>query len=163
MTKRIALTRGFFALVDDEDYERVAQFRWCVQSSRKGNPYVVRGVNAGGTRRSMLMHRFIMGVDGEPATLTVDHINGDPLDNRRSNLRLCTNKENLWNQSARKGGTSEYRGVSWNRRVRKWTAFIGVDGKNKYLGCYIDEADAARAYNREALEYFGNFARLNDV
>lgn len=91
----------------------------------------------------------------------VDHINGDTLDNRRSNLRLCTVSGNNHNRMKSKNNTSGYKGVSWLKQNQKWRAYIKVNSKDKHLGCYLDKEDAARAYDKAAKEYFGEFARLN--
>jgi hypothetical protein len=109
------------------------------------------------------MHRLLVEVNlGQE----VDHINGNGLDNRKENLRVCTKSQNLGNQKKTKlyGGvatSSKYKGVSWDKRVQKWVAKIGINGKRVYLGLFEDEEKAAEAYNKAALEYFGEFALLN--
>jgi len=93
----------------------------------------------------------------------VDHINGDKLDNRAENLRHCSNAENLRNLSPRKGGYSKYKGVSWNKGNAKWVASICVDGRNKHLGVFDNEQDAAHAYNLASKEFHGEYGRGNIV
>jgi hypothetical protein len=105
------------------------------------------------------LHRFILDA---PSALEVDHINGNGLDCRRSNLRLATHKQNLRNQAAH-SGTSRYKGVSWNRQRNGWDAQICLNGKNRYLGRFRTEVEAAKAYNEGARLHFGEFARLNEV
>lgn len=107
------------------------------------------------------MHRLIIGAGPRDY---VDHINGDGLDNRRINLRLATPSQNSANRAGdnRKAGvTSVYKGVSWNKTKNKWAAYIHVSGKTRSLGAYVDELDAARAYDKAAAETWGEFARLN--
>lgn len=106
--------------------------------------------------RGVAMHREIAGA---PDGKVVDHINGDPLDNRRENLRVCTQQQNLWNGKAHRDGSSKYRGVSWNARKGKWR--VQIQGKT--LGFYDDEDFAASVYNAEAAARFGAFAKPNVV
>jgi hypothetical protein len=116
----------------------------------------------------MWLHRMIIDV---PGGMMVDHINGNRLDNRRCNLRVCTNRQNCQNQTiARKDNTSGYKGVSYSRRHRKWRAWIAAGSlrsngtrKNVSLGYFADAADAARAYDAAARLHFGEFARCNFV
>jgi AP2-like factor (euAP2 lineage) len=156
MTKQIPLfgkqSKGRYALVDDEDYERLSQFRWlCTDDGyarrREGN-------------RNILMHREIVGVTARH--LVVDHINHDTLDNQRSNLRIATFQENARNTKPW-GVTSPYKGVGWNKRLGLWTAKIFADKTPVYLGKYTTQREAAAAYNAAALELFGDFAYLNEI
>ena len=104
------------------------------------------------------MHRVIMDA---PKGMHVDHINGNGLDNRRENLRLCTNSQNHMNRKTHRDSSSKYKGVSWNKRNSKWQAYIGSGIKRKNLGYFASESDAAKAYDIKAKECFGEFARLN--
>jgi hypothetical protein len=150
---------GRVALVDDEDYELVSQYRWQVkQASRPGSrddgPYAITTITHADGRRSMVyMHILIMGHTG------IDHRNGDGLDNQRGNLRAATNSQNAANQGPR-AGTSRFKGVHLHRG-RKWLAYICVNGRQRHLGMFFREEDAARAYDAAAREAFGTFARLN--
>lgn len=164
MTKEIELSkqgwkfRGMFkAIVDDEDFNLINSFAWsyCVLSDR---PYAITTLpkNHAG-RRQMLMHQMIMGIsDG----MDIDHIDGNGLNNSRSNLRVCTRAQNLRNSSARK--QRKYKGV---QRVvgGKYIAKICFNGLHIHLGTFETEIEAAMAYNQAAKEYHGDFARLNDI
>lgn len=161
MVKELPLTGGKVALVDDADFEFLNQWSW--QANAKG--YAVRAVHLGkidGKHRktSLKMHRLLAAA---PPEFQVDHINGDKLDNRKSNLRLCTNSQNKQNGASYRNSTSKYRGVSWSTRMQKWAAQIQINKKKIMIGYYADEQDAARAYNAKATCLFGEFARLNQI
>lgn len=100
---------------------------------------------------------------GEDPPETVDHINGDRKDNRLCNLRAASRGENLKNMSVSGKGSSKYKGVSWNKAVKQWTAYISVDNKKVHLGCFSSEEEAANAYNKRATVEYGEFARLNEI
>ena len=104
------------------------------------------------------MHRVIMNA---PKGMLVDHIDGNGLNNRRSNLRLCTNKENARNARPSKGGSSRYKGVCWHKAKKKYDARIEVDGKRYCLGYFADEIEAAVTYDIKAMQLFGDFAYFN--
>lgn len=151
----IPLTRGYIALVDEEDYERVSTFKW--QASVQMREGRVVGV---GARKSdqRLMHRFIL--DLPPRQPFVDHKNHNGLDNRRANLRLCDNRLNQGNAKLRqKDNTSGFRGVTRNKGA--WHAQIRANKVTTYLGRFQSAEEAARVYDAEALRIFGEFANLN--
>ncbi len=149
MTRQINLTNGQHAIVDDEDYAHLLAYHWCLDNTG----YAVAKDRDG---RKVLMHRVI--VQPLPG-FQIDHINGDKLDNRRSNLRVCTHQQNSINQGKRPGTTSKYKGVT--QLGRRWRAQIWHNGKRHHLGCYATEADAAREYDEAAIRLFGSFANLN--
>lgn len=151
MAKEIPLTQGKVAIVDDDDFERLSHHKWHI--SLKG--YARRSLH--NPERKEYMHRVVIGASEDE---NVDHINRDRLDNRKCNLRLCSDRENCYNRSKR-SVTSQYKGVTWNKRNKKWQAQITIDGKNRYLGLFVDEADAARAYDKFARQHQGRFANLN--
>jgi hypothetical protein len=160
---KILLNRGFVALVDDEDYERVlAAGPWFAAFRSGETVYVYRHVRKPeGTRTLQKLHRFILGIE-DPKVL-VDHRNGRGLNCHKRNLRFCTVSQNGANARKRAPwkSTSQFRGVSWHKRKAKWLAVIRVNYKQIYLGRFTDELDAARAYDAAARKYFGEFARTN--
>ena len=152
--RRILLTQFYFTLVDEVDFEWLSKTRWCVLKQKTGERlYAARRLN----NRFVLMHRIITNA---PSGLDVDHINGNGLDNRRDNLRICTRSENLHNMRPR-GGSSSFKGVSWNKRDQVWRAYINVNGSRHSLGSFRSEIDAAHAYDDAAREHFGDFAFCN--
>ena len=105
------------------------------------------------------MHRDILK---PPDHLCVDHINHNGIDNRRANLRLATHRQNSYNRiHFTKNPSSKYKGVSFRKRTKKWDAKIRYDGKNKHIGSFKDEIEAAKAYDEAAKKYQGEFAALN--
>jgi hypothetical protein len=154
--KTIQLTRGKVALVDDCDYERLSMLEWCALK-HPSTFYAVKSGRTATGRKMTYMHREILK---PPHNMQCDHIDGNGLDNRRCNLRICTQAENLRNGRAR-AGSSRFKGVSWHKSGQKWLAQIKDDGKTIYLGLFPDETEAARAYDAAARELFGEFARPN--
>lgn len=154
MTREIPLSRGKVAIVDDDDYEWLARYKWHI--SIKGYASRTEPI----TKKTIRMHRAILGLKDDEQG---DHINGDRLDNRRCNLRKCTQAQNAINSTSRRNSTSRFKGVSWNEDKRKWQVEIQISKTRFYLGSYKSEIDAARAYNEAALKYHGDFARLNDI
>ncbi len=157
--KKIPLTQGQFAIVDDEDFEELNQHKWCL--CRNGNNlYAIRFKPNPATRKQtcVYIHRIIMG---EPKGMSIDHINHNALDNRKVNLRICSNADNIRNQQHRSDGSSKYRGVCWDKGCRKWKAQIKFKGKTLWLGTFGNETDAARIYDEKANELYGEFANLN--
>jgi hypothetical protein len=166
--KQIQLTQGQVALVDDEDYECVNQYKWLALFQRRysggGRYQAARVYKPLGTRhnKTLTLHAFLIG-DKPP--LVIDHINGDPLDNRRVNLRHVTRSANSSNALlvCRKHNKSGYRGVSWQKANTKWRVGIKVNNTSIHLGYFTDKREAAKAYNAAAIKYHGEFATLNPI
>lgn len=158
MVKEIILGKNKIALVDDEDYERVNQLKWYIGGNGI-NQYARTGIWISPTipKKTIYMHRFIM--NPKPWE-QVDHINGNGLDNRRCNLRIATQSQNLMN-GRKHVGLSQYKGVSWNKKYKKWQSLIYINKKLYHLGYFIDEKEAAKTYDITAKKYFGEYARLN--
>ena len=160
--KEIPLTRSMVALVDDEDFEWLSQWKWCVSPSGSGIPYAVRGPTVSekkdGRKSLISMHRVIMQT---PNGLQTDHINHNTLDNRRSNLRIVNSSQNHHNMRCGCRGNSRFKGVYWYSDKRKWVAGIRVDKKQIHISCFDDEVEAAKAYDEKAREFFGEFACTN--
>lgn len=154
--KEIQLTQGKVALVDDDNFETLNQYKWF--AVKLGNVfYARRNISVNGKRSGQFMHNIIMGRKG------VDHIDRDGLNNKVSNLRFCTKSENGMNRCKQRNTTSIYKGVSFHKRNNNWKASIRLEGKDIYLGCFTNEVDAAKAYNAKAIELFGEFANLNII
>lgn len=148
--REIVLSQGKVALVDAEDYERISQFKWNFNGR-----YAKRTVLVDGKYITIMLHNFIMNT---PEGMVVDHIDGNRLDNRKTNLRICTRLENSWNQKPR-NNVSGYKGVSFYKPRNKWRARIGQD----YIGLFDTKEEAAKAYNLKAKRLYGEFANLNEI
>jgi len=151
-----------FAIVDDEDFEYLNQWKWRVQKTKRkhGVSIAVTRTDESGVKKTCIyMHRVIMG---NPKKKYVNNISHNELDLRKENLRICNNVERSFNIKS-KTGRLIYKGVSWSKVGRKWVATIGFQKKIKYLGLFKSEKEAALAYNEKAKELFGEFAYLNEV
>lgn len=146
----IPIGRGLAAVIDDDDLLLVDNRRWYAMKSK----YTTYAYST--SKPTIYMHRLIL--DAKPGQV-VDHIDGNGLNNTRDNIRLCTQRQNIQRSVKRKIRTSAYKGVYRHRD--KWSVAIIVNGVNKHLGTFRDEADAARAYDQAALSEFGEFASLN--
>lgn len=143
------------AIIDDGDFDLVSRYKWHLSSNKNGARTSVR---TQGLCKVMYMHRLIMG---NPIRGEVDHVNHDKLDNRKSNLRICTHSQNQWNYSKPRNNTSGFKGVYWHNYGKKWAAQIKVFGKRLHLGLFNSKIKAKIAYNKAALKYFKEFALLN--
>ena len=133
------------------DFPKVTQHKWFFN---KKLGYVANN-------RGLYLHRFIF--DNLPKGLQIDHINGNKLDNRRSNLRFCTQSQNNMNQKLSKVNISGFKGIYWRKDKNKWQAQIQINYKVFYLGLFKNKFEAAETYNEAAKQYFGEFARLNII
>lgn len=153
----IAITRGYVAIVDDEDLDWLSQWSWSFRPAQgRAVGYACRGVKEGGRQREISMHRMILGFGGAPC---VDHINGYGLDNRRANLRFASRSENAIN-SVRAPGRSGFRGV-FRERSGRWFAHIRTEGRVRRLGTFDTPEEAAVVYDAAARVLHGSFAVLN--
>ncbi len=162
LSKRGKRYKGFFTLVDDEDYEELIKRTWSVHFGNTGKKYTASYYKFGGKQKMLVMHRVVMGLShGDKRQ--VDHISGNTLDNRKCNLRLCTGTQNGYNNKIQKNNTSGYKGVSWDKKNKKWKAKVCSCGKEFFLGRFNNKISAANEYNKKAIELHGEFARLNEV
>ncbi|HYE77557.1 MAG TPA: HNH endonuclease [bacterium] len=157
--KEIPLNKGMMAWVDDEDFEKLSSYRWRVVKGKTGMyAYTTVGI-APYVRKGYSMHSMLIEV---PPGMVTDHIDGNGLNNQKSNLRVCTHAQNMMNQrKARTSKTSPYKGVSWCKDQEKWRVQLITGGKVYRFGRYTDPVEAARVYDREARRMFGEYARLN--
>ena len=156
--KEIKLTRGKIALIDDGDFERVNQFKWyaCL---RRNSWYAIRSIHISSTPRkgtTFSMHRFIIN---PPSNMEIDHIDGDGLNNQKSNLRICTGSQNHANTSRYCCNSSGYKGIQFIKN--KYMAGISKNKRYYRLGRFSSSVQAALAYDKAARELFGEFARTN--
>ena len=158
--KEIKLTQDKVDIVDDADFERLNKHKWYALKDHN-TFYAVRSIYLPCGKMTLIsMHREILGLGhGDPQQ--GDHRNHNGLDNRRDNLRICTNSQNQHNQKPYKNCSSAYKGVFWHKRHNKWQAQITFNDHSIHLGYFNSEIDAAKAYDRAAIEYFGEFAHMN--
>jgi hypothetical protein len=157
--KKIKLTQNEYAIVDDEDFEKLNQYKWHCHVKRK-NKYAIRSICKDGIVTVVRMHRYLMQVS---VNKQIDHINGNGLDNRKENLRICTNLQNCANQRIKKINTSGFKGVNIvNSKGHKYIqARIGFKNKRYYLGVFKNFQEAAIAYDEKAVQLAGEFALTN--
>lgn len=166
--KLIPLTQGFFAEIDDADYDRVKMFKWHIfKHIRKCRTiyYAITQIESNGKVHPLRMHELIMMPI--PTGFQVDHENLNGLRNLRSNLRVVTISQNQYNRTKRIDCESKYKGVTIQKRkgnpTGKLLTYISIKGKQTFIGTFNSEIDAAIAYNKAALKYHGEFARLNII
>lgn len=154
---RVRLSSNKIAIVDSKSFDYLNQWKWSY--SRIG--YAHRKTGPRKNQKMIYMHRLIM----KPKKgQFVDHKNGNKLDNRRNNLRICTKSDNVRNSKIlRKNNTSGYKGVYWRKDKQKWSAAITFNYKTIHLGLFRFRIQAAIAYNRAAIKYFGKYAKTNTI
>ena len=163
MAKEIILNKGMRAIVDDEDFDRVTnKGKWYINNTGHVRMGLYMGTRSNGKiiLKNLQLHRFIIDA---PDGMEVDHINGNALDNRKQNLRVCTKSQNMMNRGAQKNNTSGFKGVYWNARKDKWMVTIGLNSKYIFIGYFSCKIEAAQAYNKAALKYHGEFAKINQI
>lgn len=148
--KKIKLTQNKYALVDDEDFERVNQYKW--HCSACGYAMCRKG------KHLIYMHHSILDI---PKGMFVDHINRNGLDNRKSNLRIVTHSQNMINRKFQKNNKSGVTGIRWNKKDKRWIAQIRFDCKLLYLGSYTNKKDAIKVRRDAEKKYHGEYKRAN--
>lgn len=151
-TITIPLTQGKVAIIDEEDYLLISQYKWHASRGGWGGVCAISG------KEGIRMHRLIMNA---PSSLMVDHVNGDALDNRRANLRLANAVQNQRNKRLGKNNKSGYKGVFWDAGRKRWRASITYHGANIRLGRFRSVVDAAMVYDIKARELYGAYGRYN--
>ena len=152
--KIIPLTQGKFAKVDDEDFERVNALKWSLSN---GYAHTNKGNSVKGNDH-IYMHRFILNPG---KGFEIFHKDGDRLNNQKNNFKITTPQQNLMMRKPRKSKTSKYKGVYWDKVRNKWAARIGINRKQKYIGRFDIEEEAALAYDEQAKIIFKEYAYLN--
>lgn len=150
---------GIKILIDKDDYEKIKNHTIGIMSKGKnGGRYARITVTINNKKKRVLLHRYIMNVHKKRLPI-IDHKNRNTLDNRKSNLRLCTYSENMRNHGKRKDNSSGYIGVAWDKSRDKWKAYIQVNNKKISLGDFINKEDAVKAYLTASKKYHGEFGR----
>jgi len=157
MSKIIKLTQGCETVVDDENYDFLTKYDSYAQHIGNGIFYAMIRLSVGD--KAIPMHRII---NNTPDGMKTDHINHNTLDNRKENLRICNVSQNAQNKKWCKH-SSKYKGVCYDKYHKKWRASIWTNNRALLLGYFLNENDAGLAYNRAAVEYFGNFAHINII
>jgi len=158
--KKIKLSQGKFAIVDNEDYIKLNKITW-YYDYRKYGGYAKHSDKKNNT--SIYMHRIILNSKNDKF---VDHINGNTLDNRKINLRICTPQQSVMNRGKQINNSSGYKGVYESKdqpRNKKWVAQIRLNRKTIFIGLFLTKIEAAKAYDKKAKELFGEFAKLNNI
>lgn len=157
----LLLSDGSIALIDDDDYQKASLLCWRA-SSRRTVTYARAYVRGSGRKncKRVYLHRYLLELS---PGFDVDHINGNGLDCRRTNMRVATKQQNRMNEGCCRKHSSIYKGVHWHRQTQLWRADIGYNGKTLTLGHFKIERDAAAAYDLAAIRLFGDFARTNIV
>jgi hypothetical protein len=157
--KRIALSQGAYAVVDDCDYAFLSRWKWTLWKTA-GRTYAYRKTPRSTGQKSIYMHAVVAARKGLP-TQRVDHVDNDGLNNRRRNLRPSTQSQNGMNRDRPRHNTTGYKGVSLTTNSNRFRARITVNGQGRQIGVFDTALEAAYAYDGEALSLHGSFARLN--
>mgnify|MGYP001593425534 CR=1 FL=1 len=159
--KKIPLTQGKFALVDDEDFQNFSKYKWHCNNGYAKRMFSIGQFNGKSKLKAIYLHREIIGNNTKFGT---DHIDGNRLNNQKNNLRICSQKKNAMNRTKQTASSSsQYKGVYWCKIVEKWRANIGFKRKKIHLGNFDCEMEAAKKYNEYAKKIFGKFAKLNVI
>lgn len=145
----------YFVMVDDEDYEELNKYKWHVRIGPR-TFYAIRNDN----HITLYMHRIITKAK---RGVLVDHRDLNGLNNQKYNLRKCNQAQNIRNGRCRQNNTTGFKGVNYQRKIKKYQARVGYENKRLYLGVYNTPIEAAKIYNQKALELFGEFAKLNII
>jgi hypothetical protein len=156
--KELKLTKGYVAIVDDEDFEIVSQWHWSATKCCD-KVYARRTQRYGNKKVQVYLHRYLMNIHLCDKTVFCDHKDRDTMNNQKSNLRVCTAAENQRNKTKKRNGMHKYMGVSANHK--RFSASLSLNGKRVYIGTYDTQEEAAIAYNKKKIEVHGDFVNLN--
>lgn len=161
--RQLPLTQSLYAVVDDCLYDDSMRFNWIAKWNDSAKCFYASraGCTTDGKYRHIFLHHFVLGIGVDGHRPKVDHINHNTLDNRRSNLRICTTQQNTFNRGPQKNNSSGFKGVHWSKKMSKWVARIKHHGRGMHIGVFSVKEEAALAYDAVALELFGDFAWLN--
>lgn len=150
----------YTVLYDDEDHDKVSKYTWTLSLKHKSTIYAYTTYMDKGFKKQLKLHHLIIGRKNGMVT---DHIDGNGLNNQKSNLRFATIRQNLCNKSIQRNNTTGYKGVHWHKAAKKYMVHFKENGKLIYGGLYIDIIEAAKKYNELALKHYGDFAKLNTI
>jgi len=157
--RRIYLGDGIYTIVDADVFYLLSHYKWYLKGNSGNQFYAARSIKIGPARTKLsYMHREIMN---NPKGFFVDHLKGNPLDNRRASLRVATRSQNAQNTPKRKNTSSRFTGVSFEKEHKKWRACIYYERKRMHLGYFDNQIDAAKAYDAAARKYYGKHAKVN--
>lgn len=158
MMKKIKLNLNKFAFIDSEDFNKVSAYKWYADKSGNGFYAVANSKDENGKHKKIRMHQFIFG---KKIGFQIDHIDGNGLNNMKSNLRYATHSQNQHNRKKYTNNTSDLKGVFWHKNKKKWYSAIRVSSKLVHLGYFDSKLKAHETYCKAALRFHGDFARIN--